>query len=309
MLTGDTLFVGDVARPDLAVEQGGGRARDLPLAARQAARAARRGRGVARRTSAARCAAGPGMDMKVSSTIGFERAPQPAAARGRRGRFVERALRRLGPQPPNFRRSSSSTAGRCGTARADGRRSAPRQVEQRAGDGRARRRRAHRRAVRRGAHPRLRLRHRAARRASAPSSPGWPTASRTIVLVGPRRRGRAARGRARRRGRRRARRRLPAGRDDELAAGAARGRAASSASTSPELHERAGATALQVLDVRERTEWGEGHIPGSLHVPYHDLHELPAGLDPARPVAVDLRVGPAQRRRRARCCSASGRGT
>ena len=30
VLTGDSLFVGDVARPDLAVEQRGGRARHLP---------------------------------------------------------------------------------------------------------------------------------------------------------------------------------------------------------------------------------------------------------------------------------------
>lgn len=28
-----------------------------------------------------------------------------------------------------------------------------------------------------------------------------------------------------------------------------------------------------------------GHIPGSLFTPYHDLHELPAGLDAQRPVA------------------------
>jgi rhodanese-related sulfurtransferase len=58
--------------------------------------------------------------------------------------------------------------------------------------------------------------------------------------------------------------------------------------TVPELHallERNGA-AVQVVDVRERTEWDAGHIPGSLHVPYHDLHDLPGGLDATRPVAV-----------------------
>jgi rhodanese-related sulfurtransferase len=42
---------------------------------------------------------------------------------------------------------------------------------------------------------------------------------------------------------------------------------------------------LQIVDVRERSEWAEGHIPGSLHVPYHDIHELPEGLDPERPAA------------------------
>ena len=42
---------------------------------------------------------------------------------------------------------------------------------------------------------------------------------------------------------------------------------------------------MQIVDIREHTEWREGHIPGSLHVPYHDLQSLPDGLDPARPVA------------------------
>jgi rhodanese-related sulfurtransferase len=53
-----------------------------------------------------------------------------------------------------------------------------------------------------------------------------------------------------------------------------------------DLHARAEADPeLQILDVRERDEWEDGHIPGSIHVPYHDLHELPDALDPARPVA------------------------
>jgi hydroxyacylglutathione hydrolase len=44
--------------------------------------------------------------------------------------------------------------------------------------------------------------------------------------------------------------------------------------------------ALQVLDVRERSEWDEGHIPGAIHVPYHDLQELPGGIDRDAPLAV-----------------------
>ena len=43
---------------------------------------------------------------------------------------------------------------------------------------------------------------------------------------------------------------------------------------------------LQILDVRARAEWDVGHIPGSLHTPYHDLREVPEGLDQTRPVAV-----------------------
>jgi len=55
-----------------------------------------------------------------------------------------------------------------------------------------------------------------------------------------------------------------------------------------ELHERweRDRAALQVLDVRERAEWDAGHIPGAVHTPYHDLHEMPGELDPSRPIAV-----------------------
>ena len=57
--------------------------------------------------------------------------------------------------------------------------------------------------------------------------------------------------------------------------------------TVPELHERwEDGDRPQVLDVRERSEWDAGHIPGSVFVPYHDIHAVPDGIDPARPVAV-----------------------
>jgi hydroxyacylglutathione hydrolase len=37
--------------------------------------------------------------------------------------------------------------------------------------------------------------------------------------------------------------------------------------------------------VREESEWKEAHIPDSVHVPYHDLHDFPSKLDRDRPVA------------------------
>jgi hydroxyacylglutathione hydrolase len=43
---------------------------------------------------------------------------------------------------------------------------------------------------------------------------------------------------------------------------------------------------VQILDVRERDEWEDGHIPGALFTAYHDIDRLPDGLDPAAPVAV-----------------------
>jgi rhodanese-related sulfurtransferase len=43
---------------------------------------------------------------------------------------------------------------------------------------------------------------------------------------------------------------------------------------------------LQILDVRERSEWEEGHIPGSAFAPWHDIDGVPDGLDPGQPIAV-----------------------
>ena len=43
---------------------------------------------------------------------------------------------------------------------------------------------------------------------------------------------------------------------------------------------------LQILDVRERSEWDEGHIPGSVLMPWHDIDALPEGVDPDRRIAV-----------------------
>jgi hydroxyacylglutathione hydrolase len=56
--------------------------------------------------------------------------------------------------------------------------------------------------------------------------------------------------------------------------------------TVAELHDRWDGDGLQVLDVREQSEWDSGHIPGSVHEPYHDIRDVPDGIDPARPVAV-----------------------
>jgi rhodanese-related sulfurtransferase len=52
-----------------------------------------------------------------------------------------------------------------------------------------------------------------------------------------------------------------------------------------EARERRETADLQVLDVREESEWDAGHIAGSLHRPYHDLRTLPEAVDPERPVA------------------------
>ncbi len=44
--------------------------------------------------------------------------------------------------------------------------------------------------------------------------------------------------------------------------------------------------ALPVLDVRDQGEWDAGHIEGALHVPYYVLEQHLAALDAAQPIAV-----------------------
>ena len=49
---------------------------------------------------------------------------------------------------------------------------------------------------------------------------------------------------------------------------------------------------VQVLDVREKSERDEGYIPGSVHIPFRLLRESgPDGLDPARPVVTICESG------------------
>jgi rhodanese-related sulfurtransferase len=48
---------------------------------------------------------------------------------------------------------------------------------------------------------------------------------------------------------------------------------------------------VQVLDVRDDEEWEEGHIPGSLHLPYHDVGRADPPFDLDRPVAVICSTG------------------
>jgi glyoxylase-like metal-dependent hydrolase (beta-lactamase superfamily II)/rhodanese-related sulfurtransferase len=42
----------------------------------------------------------------------------------------------------------------------------------------------------------------------------------------------------------------------------------------------------QVLDVREASEWAAGHLPGAVHVPYYRIPQQEVPLDPDRPLAV-----------------------
>jgi hydroxyacylglutathione hydrolase len=101
VLTGDSLFVGDVARPDLAVEKTEGargifnslHGQLLPLPDYIEVWPGHLGGSMC---------GGPGMDMKVNTTIGFERRHNHLLQMTEESEFIAASLSRLGAQPPNF---------------------------------------------------------------------------------------------------------------------------------------------------------------------------------------------------------------
>ncbi len=103
MLSGDSLFIGDVARPDLAVEPRDGAAdmfrslheRLLVLPDEVEVWPAHLGGSLC---------GGSGLDLKSSSTIGFERRHNRALQIADEAEFVEDQVGSLGDKPPNVER-------------------------------------------------------------------------------------------------------------------------------------------------------------------------------------------------------------
>ena len=106
VLTGDSLFVGDIARPDLAVEKEEG-ARDIFRSLQRGcsswATTSRSGPG---HLGGSLCG-GPAMDLKVSTTIGFERRHNELLRRRRRGRVRRARDRRAAARSRRTSRRSS----------------------------------------------------------------------------------------------------------------------------------------------------------------------------------------------------------
>jgi glyoxylase-like metal-dependent hydrolase (beta-lactamase superfamily II) len=100
LLSGDSLFIGDVARPDLAIEPRAGAAQmfhslhDRLLALDDEVE-------VWPGHLGGSLCGGAGIDLKSSSTIGFERAHNAALAIAGEAEFVESATRSLPDRPPN----------------------------------------------------------------------------------------------------------------------------------------------------------------------------------------------------------------
>src|SRR3954471_10081030 len=92
VLTGDTLFVGDIARPDLAVDKADGAA-DIFASLHERLLALPDTTEVWPGHLGGSLCGGPGMDMKVSSTIGYERAHNAMLAESDPSAFTESVLR------------------------------------------------------------------------------------------------------------------------------------------------------------------------------------------------------------------------
>jgi glyoxylase-like metal-dependent hydrolase (beta-lactamase superfamily II)/rhodanese-related sulfurtransferase len=284
VLTGDSLFVGDVARPDLAVEPEEG-ARDLFRSLNAGLLSMPPETEVWPGHLGGSMCGGPGMDQKISSTIGFELGHNPILSETSEERFVARALAGLGPQPPRF---GDIVALNRGPLVTEGVRAAPlsaRQVERRCAAGalavdvRADLQFAEAHVP--GSVLVTHLRSGFGTRLAWVAAPG-----QEIVFIG----------RDDADGLRAARLAAPVG-IHGIAGYLAGGMTSWREEGLPvdrlerlraeDLPARLDADpALQVLDVRERSEWDAGHLPASVHTPYHDVDRIPDGIDPARPVAV-----------------------
>jgi hydroxyacylglutathione hydrolase len=282
VLTGDSMFVGDIARPDLAVEKADG-ARGLFRSLHGKLLALPDTCEVWPGHLGGSLCGGPGMDLKVSSTIGFERAHSTLLAIEDEDEFVERTIAGLAPQPPNFRGIVALNRGPLLADHQMLQPLDPGQVE------------AQRAAGALLVDVRTELQFDEAHipgsvcitalRAGFGSKLAWIAEPRgSIVLVG--------------------RDDSDAWRAGDLAsavgvtsvAGYLHGGMTAwreerrpvdriARATVEQLHQRWSDGGVQILDARERDEWDGGHIPGSVHMPYHDLHELPDGIDAEQPVA------------------------
>lgn len=285
VLSGDSLFVGDLARPDLAVEKEEG-ARGIFRSLHERLLTLPDTCEVWPGHLGGSLCGGAGMDLKVCSTIGYERAHQRLLAIADEAEFVAAATAGLRPQPPNFRAIVALNRGPFQDDGDNAHPLTPRQLLD---------------AQERGAlaiDVRTELQFDEAhvpgalclttRRAGFGSKLAWVAdPRRPIVVVGrDDEDAREAIGLAASVGLRNVAGWLAGGmtswREDALPVAHVR------RLTVPELHARwaADGEGVQLLDVRERDEWERLRVPGAAFVPYHDVDGVPDGLDPERPIAV-----------------------
>jgi glyoxylase-like metal-dependent hydrolase (beta-lactamase superfamily II)/rhodanese-related sulfurtransferase len=289
VLSGDSLFVGDVARTDLAIERAQG-AREIFRSVHERLLALPDECELWPAHLGGSMCGGPGMNMKICSTIGYERRHNPTLTIDDEEQFVEQAVAKLGPQPPNFQKIVELNRGPLLTSGVEVPALYPHQVQLKRDEG----------ALLIDVRTDLQFDdvHIDGSVCIPSFSSGFGSKlawiadhDREIVFIG----------RDDEDGRRAARLALSVGVRNVaglLAGGMTNWRQERHPATSTErlpaaeLPERMAADgALQLLDVREVAEWDTGHVPGSLSMPWHDIRGIPEGLDPARPIAVICAAG------------------
>jgi glyoxylase-like metal-dependent hydrolase (beta-lactamase superfamily II)/rhodanese-related sulfurtransferase len=289
VLSGDTLFVGDVARTDLAVEQAEG-ARQIFRSVHQRLLTLPDDCELWPAHLGGSMCGGPGIDMKICSTVGYERQHNPTLAITDEDEFVAHALAKLGPQPPNFQKIVALNRGSLLTTGVEVPALYPHQVQLKRDDG----------ALLVDVRTDLQFDdvHIDGSICIPSFSPGFGSKlawladhEREIVFIG----------RDDADGRRAAKLALSVGVRNIaglLAGGMTNWRQERHPATQTErlpaaelLDRLADEPELQLLDVRELREWNAGHVPGSVFTPWHDIAAIPDGLDPARPIAVICAAG------------------
>jgi hydroxyacylglutathione hydrolase len=228
---------------------------------------------------------GPGMDMKVSSTIGYELHHNELLREDDEAVFVERAIADLAPQPPNFKAIVALNKGPLVSSSAEPLPLTPRQVEQKQSEG------ALIVDVRTDfqfddAHVPGSVSNTMLRSGFGTKLAWIADRDQEIVFVG---RDDADGHQASR---------LAAAVGITCVAGFLTGGLTSWRAEGREVARIARVDVdelqslttdddedVQIVDVREEKEWRQYRIPGSLHVPYHDIHSLPDGVEPSRTVA------------------------
>jgi len=288
VVTGDSLCVGDLARPDLAVEPEEG-AHGLFGSVGRLLELDDFAEAWPGHIGGSLCG-GAGMSEKPGTTIGFERRFNRLAKLSDEADFVRELTANLAPQPPNFKRIVNLNRGPLLTEAVSLQTLAPTRVKE---------------LVQKGA---ALIDARSPREFDSLHIPGSINVTATRAAVGTRAawvidpESEVV---------------ITAADEDEarrfarlleavgfrllrgfLSGGVAAWRDAGfeTASTPAidvhELAERLRRDEGSLLDVRDDDEWEQGHVAGSVHVPYHDLQAgLPSPISNGKPLAVACSVG------------------
>jgi hydroxyacylglutathione hydrolase len=289
VVTGDSLFVGDVARPDLAVEPEEG-AQELFGSLNRLLELDDFAEAWPGHIGGSLCG-GAGMSEKPGTTIGFERRFNRLLGLEDRRDFVRELTGHLAPQPPNFKRIVELNKGPLLTEASVLDPLAPARVKELVDEGV------------------LLLDGRSPREFDAEHLPGSVNVTMTRSSVGTRAAwiadperdvllNAAGEDEARRFGRL-----LEAVGFRKLAGFLAGGTAAwreagyetgsTVAVDVPGLAAQIRNGEVRVLDVRDDDEWEESHVPGSVHIPFHALRDgVPAELENGgKPIAIVCSAG------------------